>query len=135
MPGAPRTSLALRDWPDMDKAVWAKATQTGDFLEPVGKAAHWADPTKLQVQKGYGKWLYFQNLESDTASSTPQKPSERISEVTLRAYRVGDLNLMWSGAGPLLWLRNGRVVHRAPAPHGDGAPKLTAVNRDILVSA
>jgi len=83
---APRTALSLCDWPDMDKALWAKATQTGDFLEADGKAAHWAAPTKLQVQKGYGKWLFFQNLESDTASSTPQKPSERISEATLRAY-------------------------------------------------
>jgi site-specific recombinase XerD len=70
----------------MDKVLWAKATQTGDFLEADGKAAHWAAPTKLQVQKGYGKWLYFQNLEPDTVSSTPQKPSERISEAALRAY-------------------------------------------------
>ena len=83
---APRTALPLCDWPDMDKALWAKATQTGDFLEPDGKAAHWAAPTKLQVQKGYGKWLFFQNLESDTVSSTPLKPSERISEATLRGY-------------------------------------------------
>jgi integrase/recombinase XerD len=83
---APRTALSFCDWPDMDKILWAKATQPGDFLEADGKAAHWAAPTKLQVQKGYGKWLYFQNLESDTTSSTPQQPSERISEATLRAY-------------------------------------------------
>jgi len=83
---AQRTALPLSDWPEMDKALWAKATQTGDFLEADGKAAHWAAPTKLQVQKGYGKWLYFQNLEPDTVSSTPQKPSERISEAALRAY-------------------------------------------------
>ena len=86
MTDAPRTAMPLSDWSDMDKALCAKATQTGDFLEPDGKAAHWAAPTKLQVQKGYGKWLFFQNLASDTASSTPQKPSERISEATLRAY-------------------------------------------------
>ena len=85
---APRTALSLCDWPDMDKALWAKATQTGDFLKADGKAAHWAAPTKLQVQKGYGKWLFFQNLEFNTTSSTPQKPSERISEATLRAYLV-----------------------------------------------
>jgi len=83
---APRTALPLCDWPETDKVLWAKATQTGDFLEADGKAAHWAAPTKLQVQKGYGKWLYFQNLEPDTVSSTPQKPSERISEAALRAY-------------------------------------------------
>ena len=68
---APRNALPLSDWPDMDKALWAKATQTGDFLKPDGKAAHWAAPTKLQVQKGYGKWLYFQNIGTVTASSTP----------------------------------------------------------------
>ena len=89
---APRTALSLCDWPDMDKILWAKATQTGDFLAADGKAAHWADPTKLQVQKGYSKWLYFQNTQTDTASSTPQRPSERVSEATLRAY--------------LAWLKN-----------------------------
>ena len=83
---ASRTALSLCDWPDMDKALWAKATQTGDFLEADGKAAHWAAPTKLQVQKGYGKWLFFQNMGTDATSSNLQKPSERISEATLRAY-------------------------------------------------
>lgn len=83
---APRTALPLSDWPDMDKALWAKATQTGDFLEADGKAAHWAAPTKLQVQKGYGKWLFFQNMGTDTTCSALHKPSERISEATLRAY-------------------------------------------------
>ena len=89
---APRTALSLCDWPEMDKSLWGKATQIGDFLEADGKAAHWAPPTKLQVQKGYGKWLYFQNTQKDTASITPQKPSERISEEALRAY--------------LAWLKN-----------------------------
>ena len=83
---ASRTALSLCDWPDMDKALWAKATQTGDFLEADGKAAHWAAPTKHQVQKGYGKWLFFQNMGTDATSSTLQTPSERISEATLRAY-------------------------------------------------
>ena len=70
----------------MDKVLLAKATQPGDFLEADGKAAHWALPTKLQVQKGYGKWLYFLNTRPNAVSSTLQKPSERISEATLRAY-------------------------------------------------
>jgi len=70
----------------MDKTLWAQATQPGDFLDADGKAAHWADATKLQVQKGYSKWLYFQNTTSEAVSSTPQNPSERISEATLRAY-------------------------------------------------
>ena len=83
---APRTALSHCDWPDMDKALWAKATQTGDFLEADGKAAHWAAPTKLQVQKGYGKWLFFQMFAFNTTTSTPQKPSERISEATLHAH-------------------------------------------------
>ena len=83
---APRTALPLCDWPNMDKTFWAKATQTGDFLDADGKAAHWADATKLQVQKGYSKWLFFQNTKPDTVSSSAQSPSERISEATLRAY-------------------------------------------------
>ena len=83
---APRTALLLCDWPNMDKTLWAKATQTGDFLDADGKAAHWADATKLQVQKGYSKWLFFQNTKADTVSSSAQSPSERISEAPLRAY-------------------------------------------------
>jgi len=82
----PRSALPLCDWPEMDKTLWAQATQPGDFLDADGKAAHWADATKLQVQKGYSKWLYFQNTTSEAVSSTPQNPSERISEETLRAY-------------------------------------------------
>ena len=82
----PRSALPLCDWPEMDKTLWAQATQPGDFLDADGKAAHWADATKLQVQKGYSKWLYFQNTTSEAVSSTPQNPSERISEATLRAY-------------------------------------------------
>ena len=98
---APRTALPLCDWPEMDKALWVKATQTGDFLEADGKAAHWATPTKLQVQKGYSKWLYFQNTQKDTTSITPQKPSERISEEALRAY--------------LAWLKNQRLASQTIA--------------------
>ena len=37
---APRSALSLSGWPEMDKVLWAKATQTGDFLEADGKAAH-----------------------------------------------------------------------------------------------
>lgn len=80
------TALPLSRWPEMDKALWTKATQPGQFLDADGKAAHWADATKLQVQKGYSKWLYFQNTTADTVSSSAQNPSERISEATLRAY-------------------------------------------------
>ena len=82
----PHTALPLSRWPEMDKALWIKATQPGEFLDADGKAAHWADATKLQVQKGYSKWLYFQNTKADTVSSSAQNPSERISEATLRAY-------------------------------------------------
>jgi len=98
---ASRTALSFCDWPDMDKILWTKATQTGDFLEADGKAAHWAAPTKLQVQKGYSKWLYFQNTREDNASNTPQKPSERISEATLRAY--------------LAWLKDQRLASQTIA--------------------
>ena len=80
---APRTALSFCDWPDMDKILWAKATQPGDFLEADGKAAHWAAPTKLQVQKGYGKWLFFQNLASDTVSGTPQKGAVRLTSPSI----------------------------------------------------
>ena len=57
------TSTHLFEWPELDQHLWQVATQKGNFLERDGRAAHWAAATRLQVQKGYGKWIFHLTAE------------------------------------------------------------------------
>ena len=61
-----RTSVDIQNWPEQDRSLWRAALHVSTFLEPNGAAAHWADATKTQVQKGYGKWMHF--FEQDRRS-------------------------------------------------------------------
>ena len=54
-----RTSLPLANWPDQDSRLWQASNEAGRYFQQVGKAAHWSEATKLQVQKGYAKWLWY----------------------------------------------------------------------------
>lgn len=79
-----RTSLPLNDWPDQDRRLWQSATEEGRYFQKAGKASHWSEATKLQVQKGYAKWLWY--LNNSGALDRLSRPSERISEDHLRGY-------------------------------------------------
>lgn len=79
-----RTSLPLNDWPDQDRRLWQSATEEGGYFQKAGKASHWSEATKLQVQKGYAKWLWY--LQSSGLLDPAVFPSERISEDHLRGY-------------------------------------------------
>ena len=79
-----RTSLPLTDWPDQDRRLWQASTETGRYFQKAGKAAHWSDATKRQVQKGYAKWLWY--LQDRGTLDPLALPSERISEGHLRGY-------------------------------------------------
>lgn len=82
----PRTSLAFSQWPEQDRKCWANAISKGDFLEPDGRAAHWADATKIQVQKGYSKFLFFLDMHFNLAEECLLQPDERISKDRIHAY-------------------------------------------------
>ena len=86
MTGGDRTSLEYKNWPDLDKKLWETAVKKADFLEADGTAAHWSDATKLQVQKGYSKWLFFQNSLNSRQKALNIQPSLRISEPSLKNY-------------------------------------------------
>ena len=45
------TSRPFARWPARDQHLWHAATHKGDFLDPDGKAAHWSDATRIQVEK------------------------------------------------------------------------------------
>ncbi len=81
-----RTSLAFSQWPEQDRKCWTNAISKGDFLEPDGRAAHWADATKIQVQKGYSKFLFFLDTHFNLAEEYILQPHERISRDRIHAY-------------------------------------------------
>jgi len=80
------TAVKIDQWPELDQQLWRDAISKGDFLEPDGAGAHWADPTKTQVQKGYGKWIFHLECEGMLKESEARRPSQRLNEDVLRSY-------------------------------------------------
>lgn len=80
------TSVKLKDWPVLDRELWHAATHKGDFLDPDGKAANWSDATRIQVKKGYSKWIFHLGAEGALAAQDQQRPIERVNEDQLRSY-------------------------------------------------
>ena len=80
------TSRPFARWPARDQHLWHAATHKGDFLDPDGKAAHWSDATRIQVEKGYGKWIFHLEAEGVLPGNGDVDPMERVDEDQLRAY-------------------------------------------------
>ena len=80
------TAVKIEQWPELDQQLWRDAISKGDFLEPDGAGAHWADATKTQVQKGYGKWIFHLECEGMLKGPEAQRPSQRFDEDVLRSY-------------------------------------------------
>ena len=81
-----RTSTPFDRWPALDQRLWQKASTQGDFLDPDGKGAHWADATKTQIRKGYSKWIFHLNEDGLLPDEDEICPADRISEDRLRSY-------------------------------------------------
>lgn len=79
-----RTSLPFDAWPEPDRGLWQTALRQGGIFEPDGAAAHWAEDTRRQVMKGYGKWLWA--LQSFGALVPEMAPAARLTEDHLRRY-------------------------------------------------
>ena len=80
------TSRSFARWPARDQHLWHAATHKGGFLDPDGKAAHWSDATRIQVEKGYGKWIFHLEAEGVLPGNGDVDPMERVDEDQLRAY-------------------------------------------------
>ena len=80
------TSIKIENWPALDLQLWQTAAKQGDFLEADGKAAHWSDATLIQVQKGYGKWLFHLTAEGALSAHGLQTPIDRVNQNQLRSY-------------------------------------------------
>ena len=81
-----RTSVDIQNWPEQDRSLWRAALHVSTFLEPNGAAAHWAEATKTQVQKGYGKWMHFLSTTGVLETEATVMPDLRITEERLRHY-------------------------------------------------
>jgi site-specific recombinase XerD len=79
-----RTSLPKERWPEGDRRLWLATQTRGSLFEPDGLAAHWADATRIQVEKGYAKWLGFLNLKEHLNPELP--PAARITAERLQAF-------------------------------------------------
>lgn len=86
MSKAQPTAVKIEQWPKLDQQLWRDAISKGDFLEPDGAGAHWADATKIQVQKGYGKWIFHLECEGMLRGPEARRPSQRLNEDVLRSY-------------------------------------------------
>jgi len=84
MSKAIRTALSFDQWPDNDKKLWQAACAPGGLFDRDGPASHWSEKTQLQVQKGYGKWLWALQQHGILTSTLP--PSQRVTEQSLRNY-------------------------------------------------
>ena len=82
------TSRPFERWPARDQHLWHAATHKGDFLDPDGKAAHWSDATRIQVEKGYGKWIFHLEAEGVLPERGNDDPMNRVDQDQLRAYLV-----------------------------------------------
>jgi len=80
------TSRPFARWPARDQHLWHAAIHKGDFLDPDGKAAHWSDATRTQIEKGYGKWIFHLEAEDVLPGNGDVDPMERVDEDQLRAY-------------------------------------------------
>ena len=80
------TAVKVDQWPEQDQQLWHNAISEGDFLEPGGAGAHWAEATKIQVQKGYGKWIFHLECEGMLEGLEDRRPSQRLNENILRSY-------------------------------------------------
>lgn len=82
----PRTALPFAEWPERDRTCWTNTISKGGFLDPDGRAAHWADATKTQVQKGYAKFLFFLHVKFALNEELHLEPHQRITKDRIHAY-------------------------------------------------
>jgi len=82
----PRTALPFTEWPERDRTCWTNTISKGRFLDPDGRAAHWAPATKTQVQKGYAKFLFFLSEEYALNKEHHLAPHQRVTKDRIHAY-------------------------------------------------
>ena len=79
-----RITLYPSEWPEIDQRLWQAANNSGGFLEPDGKAAHWRDKTRTGIAKRYGLWLGY--LATTDQLNPNKSPCLRANEAALTSF-------------------------------------------------
>lgn len=84
-------SLKPQDWPDIDRAMMAKAREKGGLFRPGGPAAKWSPATVETVQYRYGVFLWWlQETGRLDASAAPfSRATPEVVEGFVAAYGAG----------------------------------------------
>jgi integrase/recombinase XerD len=83
-----RRALRVDDWPEQDRAAWARAQREGDLLEDDGAAADWRPATMRSAVGAYGRWLTFLRRHDGLDVNTP--PQNRVTPKAVADY-IADL--------------------------------------------
>jgi integrase/recombinase XerD len=79
-----RQSLAVADWPALDRALLAAAFQPGDLLDGSGPGARLSPATRRKRAYGYGRWLRFLARQGGLDPALP--PAARVTPVHVARY-------------------------------------------------
>ena len=128
---ANRRALPVGQWPESDKQAWAAALAAGDVFEGGGRAAHWAERTKLTNIQHYGRWLGFLGWAGGLDGGT--SPADRVTRERARAYDQ-HLQQIVAPRTRLSMLVGLKVMMQAMAPRRDWDWLQRACNRIQLTA-
>lgn len=112
---APRRCLPLDDWPEADRMLWERVSDTADFFsEDIGRPAHWRTATRRKTIMLYGRWLSYTIAAGLVTDS--QHPCDRITPEAVRGYI---LELQESVASWTVW-SYAVVLHQMARAFGPG---------------
>lgn len=130
-------SKPVSEWPQIDREMWARACQPGDFWEEeVGRALKWKVSTRNLIELDYGHWLGWLHRHSLLeAGSNPGRTNielirayrDALVEAGFSSYtvsgrikRVGDAVSSMMPRHDWVWLRRaGHRLHASATPTRD----------------
>ena len=79
-------SLALEDWPEIDRTLWQRANESSPalFEETHGAALKLRPKTRQNYEKKYGIWLQF--LKENASLIAGETPGDRVTRDRVRAW-------------------------------------------------
>ena len=72
-----RWSLAVEDWPRLDRLAWEAACRPAGPLDEPGAALRWAEPTRNITIRMWGRYLAY--LQAEGVMDPSAGPAERVS--------------------------------------------------------
>lgn len=130
-------ALAVSDWPEADRAMWAGLVAVGDLLDGAGRLAHLRRTTRDSLLHRYRRWLgWLAHAEPDALAL--ERPADRATPARLGRWTEhlahtapmsrwavvdGVLQVLMAAAPGADWSRQARLRaglrRRAWRRHGD----------------